>query len=90
MTAVASEKKTPKSKELAAILSELSGKKISEDNARTIKKRGRQMYSRKIIEQVGLFIESSDLSKIEQALRDWKLIAYCEKALKEMRGDDTN
>ena len=90
MNAVASELKAPKSKELAEFLTKLSGKKnsvekISVDNARTIKKRARLMFSRKIIEQVQLFIDDKDLSRVESALRDWNLIAYCEKALNEMR-----
>lgn len=89
MNAVASERKTPKSKELAAFLSGVGGTTISEDNARQIKKRARQMFSRKIIEQMGLFVESQSLSKIEKALRDWNLLAYCEKALRDMRGDDS-
>ena len=88
--AVASDMKAPKSKEIAAFLSAIDGKKISEDNARQIKKRARQAFSRKIIEQVGLFIENSDLTKVEAALRDWDLIAYCEKELRKMRGDDEN
>ena len=86
--AVASEKKAPKSKEIAAFLSTIDGKRISEENARQIKKRAKEAFSRKIIEEVGLFIRNSDLEKIEAALRDWNLIAYCEKGLRKMRGDD--
>ena len=89
MNAAASEDKAPKSKDLAAFLSEVGKTNISEDNARRIKSRARHMYSRKIIEQIGLFIESTDLSKIETAARDWNLIAYCEKVLREMRGDNS-
>lgn len=85
MQAVASEQKSPKSRQLAAMLSEIGGTTVSEDNARQIKKRARQMFSRKIIDQVGEFINSSNLEKIEKALRDWNLIAYCEKALSEMK-----
>lgn len=90
MNAVASEIKAPKSKELAEILSKLSGKKISEDNARKMKERARQLFSRKIIEQVQMFIDDKDLVKVEAALRDWNLIAYCEKALNELRKKDLN
>lgn len=85
--AVASERKAPKSKEIAAFLSTIDGKKISEENARQIKKRAKEAFARKIIEEVGLFIGNSDLEKIEAALRDWNLIAYCEKELGKMRGD---
>lgn len=85
--ALASERKTPKSKEIAAFLSTIDGKKISEENARQIKKRAKEAFARKIIEEVGLFIGNSDLEKIEAALRDWNLIAYCEKELGKMRGD---
>lgn len=86
MNANASEEKSPNSTELAAILSDIDGKKISPDNARQIKKRARQMFSRMIIKQVGLIIESDSLAAIEVALQDWNLIPYCQKAFNEMRG----
>ncbi|MEY3174301.1 MAG: hypothetical protein RLZZ436_2215 [Planctomycetota bacterium] len=86
MNAVASDSKAPRSTALSEFLSQLSGRRISEDNARTIKKRARQMFSRKIIEQVALFIEDNDLNRIEAALRDWNLLPFCETALQEMRG----
>lgn len=88
MSAVASGEKSPSSRELAAILTERGKATISEDNARQIKKRAREMFSRLVVKKVGTLIDSDDLSKIEQALRDWNLIAYCEKALRKMRGAD--
>jgi hypothetical protein len=85
MNSAASDSKSVRSKELAECLTRLSEKRISEDNARKIKERSKLMLSRKIIEQVGLFIEDNDLDRIEDALKDWDLIRYCKKTIDEMR-----
>lgn len=88
MDAVASEQSTPSSKDIAEALSERRGTRISEDNARQTKKRARELYSIKIIQQVRALIGSDDLEKVERSLRDLGLIVYCEKSLRKLKGDD--
>lgn len=84
--AAAAGEKAPRSRALAEMLSTAQGAACSEENARTLKKRAKQLFARKIIEQVGTFIESTELSKIEAALADWGLLPYCEKELLKKRG----
>ncbi|MEZ6055485.1 MAG: hypothetical protein R3C01_02150 [Planctomycetaceae bacterium] len=85
MSAAAEGSEPPSSRELAETLSTASHTRISEENARQIKTRARQMLSRKIVEQTGLLIQSTDLDEIGIALRDLNLLSYSERALMEMK-----
>lgn len=78
--------KPPSSRALATRLSEeFPGRSFSESNVRQLKKRAKETFSTKIIEQVAQTIDSNRLSDIESSLQELELYTYCEKALPRSR-----
>lgn len=85
MTAAASNNHPPSSREIAQVLSQQSGKSVSEVAARQIKSRAHDRFPRELIRQTQQMIASSDLDRLEETLADLKLLVYCEKTLRKMR-----
>ena len=62
-----------------------TGRETSLINVRQLKKRAKDCLSEKLIEQVGLAIDSSVVSEIEEALSDLDLLRFCRAKIVELR-----
>ncbi len=87
MATAASGAKKPSSRAIAAHLSELKGIAVSEENARQIKKRAKDRFSRQLVTEIGTLIgQPDDLAEIERAATDLGMIDYCRKVIDKPRG----
>lgn len=74
-----------RSNEIAEVVSQRTGKEISTANARVILHRAREQFADLLVDEVQQSLDTNDVDRIADELRDLNLFAYCKPAL-ERRG----
>ncbi|MEZ6031933.1 MAG: hypothetical protein R3C17_02495 [Planctomycetaceae bacterium] len=74
-----------KSPEIADLVSSTTGKELTTGNARVILHRAREQFADLLVDEVQQSLESPDIDRLADELRDLNLYAYCKPAL-ERRG----
>lgn len=76
-----------RSTDLAQLASERTGKELSTGNTRVMLHRAREQFADFLVDEVQQSLETNDIDRVADELRDLNLYAYCKPAL-ERRGSE--
>ena len=70
-----------KSPEIAELVSRMTGKELSTGNARVILHRARDQFADMLVDEVQQSLDTDDIERLADELRDLQLYSYCKSAL---------
>ena len=76
---------TVQSPDLALLLSEELGRRVTTGNVRVLLHRAREHFSRLLIDCISDSLNTSDVEEIEEELAELELLEYCQDALAERK-----